>query len=53
MRKVPKTRHIWKYWYHTAISNNPSEETIFGSNKIKEQHERIKLQNEEVILRNT
>ena len=52
MRKVPKTRHIWKYWYHTAISN-PSEETICGSNKIKEQHERIKLQNEEVILRNT
>ena len=26
--------------------NNSSEETIFGSNKIKEQHETIKLQNE-------
>ena len=26
--------------------NNSSEETIFGSNKIKEQHETMKLQNE-------
>ena len=25
--------------------NNPYEETIFGSNKIKEQHETMKLQN--------
>ena len=33
--------------------NNPSEETIFGSNKIKEQHETMKLQNEEVMFRNT
>ena len=32
--------------------NNPSKETIFGSNKIKEQHETMKLQNEEAILRN-
>ena len=31
--------------------NNPSEKTIFGSNKIKEQHETMKLQNEEVIHR--
>ena len=30
------------------IPNNPSEETIFGSNKVKEQHETMKLQNEEV-----
>ena len=30
--------------------NDPSEETIFGSNKIKEQHETMKLQNEEVML---
>ena len=30
--------------------NNSSEETIFGSNKIKEQHETMKLQNEEVML---
>ena len=28
------------------------EETIFGSNKVKEQHETMKLQNEEVMLRN-
>ena len=33
--------------------NNPSEETIYGSNKIKEKHETMKLQNEEVMLRNT
>ena len=30
--------------------NNPSVETIFESNKIKEQHETLKLQNEEVML---
>ena len=40
---------IWKYWYLIYLSN-PSEETIFGSNKIKDQHEIIKLQNEEVML---
>ena len=35
--------------------NNPSEEAryIIASNKIKEQHETIKLQNEEVMLKNT
>ena len=32
---------------------NTSEETIFGSNKIKEQRETMKLQNGEVMLRNT
>ena len=26
--------------------NNPSEKTIFGSNKIKEQHETMKFPNE-------
>ena len=31
--------------------NNPSEEAIFGSNKIKEEHETMKLQNEEVMLK--
>ena len=30
--------------------NNHSKETIFGSNKIKEQHETKKLKNEEVFL---
>ena len=33
-----------------AYQNNPSEETIFGSNEIKEQRETMKLQNEEVML---
>ena len=33
--------------------NNPFEETIFGNNKIKEQREIMKLQNEEVMLNNT
>ena len=36
-----------------AYLNNLSEETIFESNKIKEQHETVKLQNEKVMLRNT
>ena len=30
--------------------NNPSEDTIFGSNKIKEQLKTMKLPNEEVML---
>ena len=33
--------------------NNPSEEAIFGSNKIKEEHETMTLQNEEVMLKST
>ena len=33
--------------------NNLSEEAVFGSNKIKEQHEPVNLQNEEDMLRNT
>ena len=32
-----------------AYLNNPSEEAIFESNRIKEQHETMKLQNEEVM----
>ena len=35
-----------------AYLNNPSEEALFESNRIKEQHEAMKLQNEEV-MRNT
>ena len=31
--------------------NNPSEEAIFESNKIKEGHETMALQNEEVMLK--
>ena len=33
--------------------NNPSEEPIFGSNEIKEEHETAKPQNEEVMVKNT
>ena len=33
--------------------NNLSEEAIFGSNEISEQHETMKLQDEKVLLRNT
>ena len=33
-----------------AYLNNPSEETIFGSDRIKKQYETTKLQNEEVML---
>ena len=32
--------------------NNPSEELLVGGNKIKEQHKTMKLENEEVTLRN-
>ena len=32
--------------------NNFSKETLFGHYKIKEQHETIKLQNEEVVIKN-
>ena len=35
------------------LNNTSTEEAIFTSNKIKEKHETIKLQNEEVILKNT
>ena len=30
-----------------AYLNNPSEEILFGSKRIKKQHETMKLQNEE------
>ena len=36
-----------------AYLNNPSEEAIFGSSKIKEGHVTMKLQNEEFMLKNT
>ena len=44
---------VWHPEILVPYLNNSSEETIFGSNKIKEQHETMKLQNEEVMLRNT
>ena len=33
--------------------NNPSEEFLFGGNRIREQHKTMKLENKEVTLRNT
>ena len=33
--------------------NNPSGEAIFRSNKIMQENETMKLQNEEIILKNT
>ena len=53
MRKLPRTRHIWKSEILVPYLNNPSEGTIFGNNKIKEQQGTMKLQNEEAMLRNT
>ena len=32
---------------------NPTEEAIFGSNTIKEENKTMKLQNEEIMLKNT
>ena len=46
-------RHIWKSEILVPYLNNPSKENMFGSNKTKDQHGTMKLQNEEVILRNT
>ena len=50
MRKLIKNQQ----YLHTLIPylNNPSEEAIFGSNKIKEEHKTMKPQNEEVSLKN-
>lgn len=31
--------------------NNPSEKAIFGSSEIKEEHDKIKFQIEEVMLK--
>ena len=36
-----------------AYLNNPSEEAIFESNRIKEQHEPMKLQNDDYAQLNT
>ena len=33
--------------------NNTSEKALFGNNKIEEEHETLKLLNEEVMLKNT
>ena len=36
-----------------TIPNNPSEEAVFGSDKIKEEHKTMTLQNEKVMFQNT
>ena len=48
MRKLPRTQQTCVLTDIILVPylNNSSEVTIFGSNTIKEQHERIKLQNE-------
>ena len=38
---------IWKCCQHSYL-NYPSEEAIFESNRIKEQHKTMKVQNEKV-----
>ena len=51
------TRKLTKSWAYLEILapslNNPSEETLFGSNKIKEQNETMELQNEEIMLKSS
>ena len=44
-RKLPRTSQTYAEILVPYL-NNSSEETIFGSNKIKEQHKTMKLQNE-------
>ena len=46
LARITLARHLEML---VAYLNNPSKETIFGSNRIKEQHETMKLQNEEVM----
>ena len=47
MRKLP--RKLARYLEMlVAYLNNPSGKTIFGSNRIKKQHETMQLQNEKV-----
>ena len=48
MRKLPTS--FLDLEILVAYLNNPSEEAILESNRIKEQHETMKLQNEEVML---
>ena len=49
MRKLPRTSQIYLE-IMVPYLNNPAEETVLGSNNIKEQHETMKLRNEEVML---
>ena len=49
LRKLPRVTLARYLEMLVTYLNNPSKETIFGSNRIKEQHETVKLQNEEVM----
>ena len=54
MRKLSNNYTYLEILVTYIYLNNPFEETIlFRSNEIKEQHEIMKLQNEEVILKST
>ena len=55
MRKLSRTIDISGNQKYLLVPylNNPFEETIFESNKIKEQCGTMKLRNEEVMFRNT
>ena len=55
MRKMSRTIDISGNQKYVLVPclNNPFEETIFESNKTEEQRGTMKLQNEEVMLRNT
>ena len=50
MRKQLRTKIARDMEMLVAYQKNPSEEAVFGSNKMKEQHETMKLQNEKVML---
>ena len=53
MMKLASYQELASYKYLEILVpylNHPSEETVFGSNKIKEQHETMKLQNEEEVM---
>ena len=50
MRKQLRTKIARHMEMLVAYQKNPSEEAVFGSNKMKEQHETMKLQNEKVML---
>ena len=49
MKKLPRTKVARHLEMLVAYQNNLPEEAIFGSNKIEEQHEIMKLENEEVM----
>ena len=49
MRKLTKNQALSG---NTGTLDNPSEEAVFGNNKIKEEHGTMKLENGKVMLKN-